>query len=204
MSIITHLVDLINQTSTLELIANATLIVSVFLAAKNNIHQWWIGIIGCGLFGMLFYNYQLYADVNLQVFFILSSLYGWYYWKQGFNGTEAPIRTSTPLFIACLLVPSGIVAIAYGMILARYTNAYAPFWDTGILIASLLGQYLLMARRFETWFAWLIVDTIAVPLYYSRGLELTAIVYAIFWCNVWYGMYNWHKEMNDYNIRKSL
>ena len=60
----------------LELAANAVTATSIFLAARNNVHTWWTGIIGCTLFGMLFWDSQLYADVLLQAFFVATSVYG--------------------------------------------------------------------------------------------------------------------------------
>jgi nicotinamide mononucleotide transporter len=46
-----------------------------------------------------------------------------------------------------------------------------------------IAQLLLMGRRIENWLFWLAVNTVAVPLYASRGLYLTAILYAIYWIN---------------------
>jgi len=42
------------------------------------VHTWWSGIIGCALFAWVFYEARLYADVTLQGFFILTSIYGWW------------------------------------------------------------------------------------------------------------------------------
>ena len=44
------------------------------------VHTWWSGIIGCALFAWVFYEARLYADVTLQGFFILTSIYGWWKW----------------------------------------------------------------------------------------------------------------------------
>jgi nicotinamide mononucleotide transporter len=46
-----------------------------------------------------------------------------------------------------------------------------------------IGQVLMMQRRVENWAFWLLVNTIAAPLYFSRGLHLTALLYAFFWVN---------------------
>ena len=59
------------------------------------------------------------------------------------------------------------------------------------LPASVLAQLLLMRRRLETWYGWLLVNTLAVPLFASRELYLTAGLYGLFWCNAWYGLYRW-------------
>ena len=51
-----------------EIAACLAYALSVWLAARNNIHTWWIGIIGSGLYAWVFYSVQLYADVTLQFF----------------------------------------------------------------------------------------------------------------------------------------
>jgi nicotinamide mononucleotide transporter len=39
----------------LEWLANAAATLSIVLAARNSVHTWWIGIVGCVLFAALFY-----------------------------------------------------------------------------------------------------------------------------------------------------
>jgi nicotinamide mononucleotide transporter len=50
-------------------------------------------------------------------------------------------------------------------------------------VFSVIAQLLMMGRRIESWPVWLLVNTIAVPLYFSRGLYLTAFLYLCFWGN---------------------
>lgn len=181
--------------SAAEIVANASYAASVWLAARNSAHTWWIGILGCVLFGWIFYSTQLYADVTLQVFFVITSLAGWWHWLRGSRGEQPPIsrtpwRQSLLAVIAALLV-----AAAYGLLLHRFTSAYAPFLDSVVLTFSVLGQLLLMRRRLENWYAWLLVNTVAVPLYASRELYLTAGLYAAFWLNAWYGLYRWRRAL---------
>lgn len=175
--------------SYLEWTANAVFVVSVILAARNNVNTWWTGIIGCILFAVLFYQYNLYADVTLMIFFIATSFYGWTYW--GAKRDLHPIQR-TPLHSFFFFIGFAVLAtFAYGWILYTSTDAYAPYIDSIILMFSVLAQFLLMKRRIETWVCWLIVDTVAVPLYASRELYLTSFVYGLFWCNAWYGLYSW-------------
>ncbi|NLR76475.1 nicotinamide mononucleotide transporter [Leeia sp. IMCC25680] len=180
--------------SPLEIAANLLYLVSVWLAAQNRVHTWWTGIIACALFATLFYQSQLYADVVLQGFFIVTSLWGWWQWRGGIQRVEPPIRRVPIRMMLMLAVFAGGVTYGYGMILHRYTNAYAPFWDSAILALSVLGQFLLMARRVESWLCWILVNTIAIPVYASRGLQLTAAVYVLFWFNAWYGGWRWHRQ----------
>ncbi|CZF87070.1 nicotinamide mononucleotide transporter family protein [Grimontia marina] len=111
--------------SYLELSANAVFVISVILAARNNINTWWTGIIGCGLFAVLFYKFNLYADVTLMFFFILTSVYGWKYWgtKEQSHAIAWTKTTNFAFFIAA----AALATLVYGWILYQTTDAYAPY-----------------------------------------------------------------------------
>lgn len=179
----------------LEIAANAIMAVSIVLAGRNNVHSWWLGIIGCALFAVLFYDVRLYADVALQVFFILTCITGWVQWLRGAGGKPLPI-TSASVRSLLAMAAAGIAAtVAYGLMLRQFTDAYAPFIDSAVLAFSVIAQFLLMARRIETWPVWLLVNTISVPLYASRGLHLTAALYAAYWVNAVVSWWWWRRQM---------
>jgi nicotinamide mononucleotide transporter len=176
-----------------EIAANVLNGASIVLAGRNNVHTWWTGIVGCVLFGVVFYEARLYADVTLQVFFVATSLSGWWNWLRGNRGSELPVRRTGLTTLAVLAGGGGAVTIAYGWLLHHYTNAYAPYLDSTILAFSVLGQFLLMGRRVENWWFWLVVNSIAVPLYSARGLFLTAFLYALFWINAAISLRHWRR-----------
>ncbi|SNY54057.1 nicotinamide mononucleotide transporter [Arsukibacterium tuosuense] len=188
---ITELVAPLLTLTALEYAANGFYLLAVFLAARNSIHTWWLGIIGCSLFAVLFFQVQLYAESMLMLFFIATNFIGWYQW-----GRQSGIKQVSSSRISRLLLYTGVallVTAAHGFLLHNLTNAYAPYVDSSILMFSLIAQFLLMNRKLETWWFWLLVNTIAIPLYISRELYVTAIVYCGFWFNAWYGLYLWRK-----------
>ncbi|TFW21918.1 nicotinamide riboside transporter PnuC [Massilia arenosa] len=171
------------MTSPLELAANVLTALAIVLAGRNNVHTWWTGIVGCSLFGLVFYESRLYADVVLQAFFVGTSLLGWWQWLRGNAGQ--PLAVTHARFRSLLwTLPVGVAATAaYGLLLKHWTNAYAPFLDSAVLVFSIIAQILMMRRRIENWAFWLVVNSIAVPLYATRGLYLTAALYAFYWVN---------------------
>lgn len=183
--------------STLELVADLVNLIAVLLAARNSVHTWSSGILGCVLFGWLFFESQLYADVTLQGFFIVTSALGWWAWLRGNAGTQLTVSRTAPGTLAWMAALAVVVALAYGALLHHFTDAYAPLVDSLVLTFSVLAQLLLMRRRLENWYAWLLVNTLAVPLYASRELYLTAGLYTLFWCNAWYGLYRWRRELRE-------
>lgn len=180
---------------TLEIAANAIMAVSIVLAGRNNVHSWWLGIVGCALFAVLFYDVRLYADVALQVFFILTCIVGWVQWLSGAGGAPLPITSASVRTVAQLAAAGIVATVAYGLMLREFTDAYAPFIDSAVLAFSVVAQFLLMGRRIETWPVWLLVNTISVPLYASRGLHLTAVLYAAYWINALVSWWWWRRQM---------
>ena len=192
--------------SPLELSANVFNLLSVWFSARNSVHTWWSGIVGCALYGFLFFETRLYADVTLQLFFIGSCIAGWWNWKRGGSrvvapdggGTatvpaELPITRVAPLTAALFLAIAIVAALGYGWLLERLTNAANPFIDSSVLALSILAQLLMVGRKLESWPVWFVVDCIAVPLYASKGLWLTAAVYAFFLVLVVMGWLRWSK-----------
>jgi nicotinamide mononucleotide transporter len=174
-----------------EIAANVFNAGAILLAALNSVHTWWVGMVGCALFVLVFFNAQLYADVTLQVFFIGTSVLGWWNWLHGHTGRPLPVRRTPPLALATMFLGGAVTAAAYGWLLHRFTNAFAPFLDSVVLAFSVLGQLLLMGRRYESWWCWLLVNSIAVPLYMTRGLAITAVLYAGFWVNAVVALIRW-------------
>jgi nicotinamide mononucleotide transporter len=178
----------------LELVANAFVAVAIFLAARNSIHTWWTGIVGCAVFAYVFFQVRLYADVTLQAFFILTSIVGWYRWMRGNAGDELPVRFSTPRLLVLSTLGALAAAAGYGWLLHRFTNAFAPWLDSLLLVFSMLGQLLMMERRVENWWCWLLVNTIAVPLYASRALYVTSALYAAYLINAAVALVQWRRR----------
>ena len=188
----------------LELGANVFNLLSVWFSSRNNVHTWWSGIVGCALYGILFADVRLYADVTLQLFFIGSCVVGWWNWKRVRGAARAavepgvdelPITRVAPSTAAWFAALAVAAAIGYGALLHTLTAAANPFIDSLVLALSILAQLLMVARKVETWPVWLVVDCIAVPLYASKGLWMTAGVYAFFLVLVVMGWVRWSRLM---------
>jgi nicotinamide mononucleotide transporter len=176
-----------------EIAANLFNAASILLAGRNSIHMWWTTLVGCVLFGIVFFDARLYADVTLQLFFVATAVVGWWRWLHGEPGSSLPVRHSSVALVVLSALAGLAVTLAYGWLLHRFTDAYAPFLDSAILAFSVLGQLLLIDRRVENWWCWLLVNTVAVPLYATRGLHLTSLLYAGFWVNALVSLRRWQR-----------
>jgi len=176
-----------------ELLANLLVTASIVFAARNSVHVWWTGIAGCAVFAWVFGEAKLYGDVALQLFFIAASVLGWWNWLRGDHGRPVAVRWTRLAPLAIGLAASLAFAFAWAAIMARYTDAAAPIPDSLVLGLSVLTQLLMMGRRVENWVVWIAVNSIAVPLFWSRGLHLTAVLYAFYWFNAWWALYHWRR-----------
>lgn len=184
------------MTDPLEIAANVLSAASIGLAGRNSVHTWWVGIAGCALFAIVFVRTQLYADATLQVFFIATSAVGWWQWLRGAPGRKPRALTRAPRRALLLSVMGGVLGgVAYGSLLHFWTDAYAPFLDSLVLSFSVVAQLLLIQRRLETWPTWLLVNTLAVPLFASRGLYVTAALYAAYWINAIVSWRHWRSQV---------
>ncbi len=183
-----------SQTSWLEILAILFTLASVALTNFRKKSLYPVGIIGTTLFFFLFWNYQLYASAGLQVYFTLVQIYGWWFWYKGDKGREPFIGNWGWGTIGLLLIPVSAITlfITYG--LDNFTNASTPFWDTHILCLSALAQFLLDRKQKKHWFVWAVVNVIAICVYGSQELWLTAFTYLILLANIPYGWYLWDKN----------
>ena len=190
------------QLDLIEAIAAIASAWSVWLLAKNNPLGWWIGLIGVIAYAAVFYQVKLYGEEGIQFFYLITSLQAIYIWlRGGENSTEKPVcRISQRwLILTAVLVAVGVFGLR--TVLVSLGGA-APFWDALTTILSALAQLYLMERYLESWYLWIVADTIYVPLYASRGLYLTSILYAIFWLMAIHGLQNFQRIYSEQKLKQ--
>ena len=102
----------------------------------------------------------------------------------------------TMTMMMLLLIPLGTWGFREILLVV---NGAAPFWDSLTTVLSLAAQCLLCRKRFENWFLWIAADVIYVPLYLSRHLPLTAVLYAVFLGMCLIGVREWSRSMGKGN-----
>jgi len=180
--------------SFLEVIGVITGLLCVYLAAKNIIWNWPFAIISVAIYIFIFYDKHLFADVGLQFYFLATNIYGWYFWsRKPATDDKTPvilIKKKEVIFAALAIM---LFTFLLGSVL-KYTTASYPYLDSFCTACSLVAQLFLARKILENWLIWIFVDVIYVGVYLFKGLDLTAIMYAIYVGIALMGYIDWKKD----------
>lgn len=165
--------------SQLEWLAAALVLINVALVARRSVWNYPFALVAVSLYAIVFFGARLYSDMLLQGFFFALNLYGWANWLRAKGDDGVPVGWMMPrergLWALVTIAAWGLWSAA----MHRFTDAAAPWADGGIAMASIAAQWLLARRRVESWWLWILVDLIAVPLFAWRGLYATSAVYVV-------------------------
>jgi nicotinamide mononucleotide transporter len=166
----------------------------VYLAAKNRIWSWPFAIISVIIYIFIFWNAKLYADMGLQVYFLIMNFYGWYFWSQRNENEKTPVSSITPREVIFSII--GIIGftIGLGFFLYKGTDASFPFLDSFCTACSIVAQVFLARKVMENWLIWIFVDVIYVGVYMVKDLHLTAGMYALYIYIAAMGYIEWRRE----------
>ena len=161
-----------------ELIGTIFGLWSVLLAARASIWNYPIGIINIVFFFATFYQVQLYADMTLQIYFLLISIYGWWVWanprptqmdaQQELKITRNTWQVNLGIGVA-IVVGAGLLGLFFANVhqllptLFPAPAAY-PYADSLVMAMSIAAMYLLSIKKWENWLIWVAVDTCSIGL----------------------------------------
>lgn len=184
----------LEKTTREEAFGFVTGVTGVWLAAKNHSWNWPIGLLNAAIFVFIYMRERLYPDAALYVFFVLSGIYGWYFWlRGGEKQTEAPIA-SVPAKEWPITVLIGLASTALIVWWMYAIKSAAPFLDTSAGVVSVIAQYWMTRRYIQCWVLWLIVDVVYVPLYWWKGLYLPGCLFLVYLVIAYFGLREWTRQ----------
>jgi len=163
--------------SYIELIGTLFGLISVYFASRANILTWSTGIVNVFFLFILFFQVRLYADMLLQVYFFVVTLYGWYSWKKKFKKSSVTsIDFKTKIWVVVIIgIGTFIAGFLFSNIhlyLQQYFKIEAtyPYIDSFVMVLSIVATVLLAQKKIETWYLWIIVDLICVFLFFKKKI----------------------------------
>lgn len=165
------------------------------LVARGNPWGWVWGIISCAFWAYAaFALYGLYIDGALQLFYIAISFLGIYEWKYGGKDRkELPVtrlRWQQHVWIwTGGLAWSGLI----GFFFDEYTAAAATYLDAFTTVFSVIITFMVIRKKLENWIYWLLIDSVYVYLYWSRGGYLISLLFIAYLVIVVFGYFSWRR-----------
>lgn len=177
----------------LEITAVILGVIYVFLAAKNKISCWIYGIFASLLSIALFVVYaKLYAEAMLSLFYVAAGIYGWINWQNQKNELEVYQKNG---IIHLFIIGAGIALSVglYFILITFFEGAQKPLVDSFTTIFSLIATYLTTKKWIENWIYWVVINVVSTYLYFSRGLEIYALLMLAYSFIAVYGYFKWKK-----------
>lgn len=199
--------------SWIELLGVITGLAAVYLAAKNKVINFYIALVNSFLYFLIFYQYQLYSMMLLQVVYFTLSAYGIYSWshpnkkqeKLGITllNAKARIIILVAILIAGFLWGTGVIHFAELFPENIEKPAY-PYIDAVLTMASVVAEVLLTRKKVENWAIWMAVDFSSVILYAVIGIYFTAVLYAVYFVIGTNAFFAWRKEVKSSSSSSSI
>ena len=186
------MLSLLLHTSIYEWVAFFCSVAYVSFAAYQKKIAWIFAFISSAIYVYLCFESRLYLDSFLQMFYVLAAVYGWITWSR--TKDENMLRIKPLKFHLISIIFIAFLSIVLGFIMQRFTNQAAPFVDAPITLFSLFATYLVAQKVVENWWYWIVIDIICIPLFYSRGLYVTSILYVVYTIMALVALIQWKRN----------
>ena len=185
------------QANWIELAGSVLSIIYLYLSIKQRVSLWIFGFLCSLLYAIVFFQSKFYADMSLQFYYLGVSALGWISWRAGKpeNRKELPVKRTTPLSGAIILVIALVLYFLYYFILSEYTDSPLPKADAFTTALSIVATWMLARKMIEHWWLWIIVDSVSAGLYFYKALYPTAILFVIYTIMAIIGYRQWKKSL---------
>ena len=182
----------------LEVIAVIAAIAYLLLAVGQNIWCWFCAAVSTAIYVYLMFAAKLYMESALNLFYFAMAIYGWYVWTSGrTEAAELPVSSwSFDIHVWAILAILSVSAVN-GYVLATYTDAAFPYIDSLTTWGAIWATFLVARKVFENWYYWFVIDVALVFVYWSRGLELTSLLFVIYVVIIPFGMIAWQESLRE-------
>lgn len=183
----------------LEILAVIFGIASVWYAKKEHILVYPTGIISTAIYVYICYQFTLYGDLIINIYYTLMSIYGWYMWTRLVKGEHIEITTSTKndkLKALGIFIFTAVFIVFVYLHFNRFDRLtdYFDTFTTGIFFAAM---WLMANKKIEHWLLWIVGNIISIPLYFIKGLGFSGIQFTIFLVLAYLGYKEWKKNLSS-------
>ncbi len=190
----------ITETDLLQWLAVALGVAEVLYAKANKIWLYPTGIAGTALSIYILLMAGLYAEGLLNIYYVVMSVYGWWYWikKKNLPPVKITYCSKKDWLSVFIIVLAGFVLLSF--LLINFTPSTVPLWDAWISATAWAGMWLLAKRKIENWILLNLSNAFAIPLLLHKHLLLYSGLTLFLFIVAVQGYFEWRqiirKEIN--------
>ncbi|GAA4759853.1 MULTISPECIES: nicotinamide riboside transporter PnuC [Flavobacterium] len=168
----------------LESIAFIFGILSVWYAKKESFLVFPTGIIATILTVYVMFKAQYLADMSINIYYTIMSIFGWYKWTKFGNSNEDNLQitrtNNKEKFIgAGMFILTGLICFliytVFGVEIKP--NNWIDIFTTSVFFTAM---WYMALKKIENWTLWILGDLLVVPIFWYRELYIFALQYVIF------------------------
>ena len=194
-ALLVQLAQALRTTSWTEILAFVLALAYVLLAIRQSIACWVAAFVSSCLYVWVFFVARLYMDSVLNVFYAVMAVYGFWQWRTVDKDGAHHVRRWSPSRNAVAAAVILALSAVNGYFLRRYTPAASPFVDSLVAWGSVFATFLVARKVYENWHWWLIIDAASLCLYFTKGLYLTVLLFALYLALIVIGMREWRRSL---------
>ena len=185
------------STSWVEIIAAVLAVLYLLFAIRQHLACWAAAFISSCLYVWVLFGAHLYMEAALNGFYAVMALYGYWQWTRGQQGQPLAIThwSAGPHALALLAVVG--ISLVSSYFLRRFTPAAWPFMDSMAAWSSVFATFLVARKVYENWHWWLVIDSVSLCLYFTRGLYVTMLLFGLYLLMIVAGMREWRRSVES-------
>jgi nicotinamide mononucleotide transporter len=183
------------STSWVEIAAVALALLYLVLAIRQNIACWAAAFVSSCLYVIVLFGARLYMESALNVFYAAMAVYGFRQWRASDEGGSLRVCRWPLRWHAAGLAGIVLASFVSSTLLRSYTTAAWPFVDSLVTWASVFATFLVARKVYENWHWWLVIDSAAMVLYFTRHLYATMTLFALYLVLIVVGMREWRRML---------
>lgn len=190
--------------SVAEIVAVAFAILYLLFAIRENIWCWYCAGVSTAIYVVLYFDAKLYMESILNVFYLGMAIYGWSLWRRGAQKKRLPVVVWSGRVHAIATTTIGLCVMCTGFVLDRFTDAAFPYIDSATTFAAVWATFLVARKVLENWWYWLAIDVVSIFIFWSRGLELTSVLFALYVVMIPFGLLSWTRSYREQPLINSI
>lgn len=180
--------------SPIEWTATISGFICVYLIIRRSIWCFFFGFIQVTLYSWIFFDVKLYSDAILHVIYIGFQIYGYWVWSHNLdNSGHVNVDLGNVKYYGITLLVALTGTLAWGWIMDNHTDASFAYIDAFTTATSLCAQWLMTHKKLLNWSFWIVVDIVAIWVYWQKGLYPTSILYFCLLVMACVGQWQWWK-----------